>query len=56
MHGPLTSSTVLVNLVIDNSRVTQTIGRVRRDRQPELARLKGRGEQVYDSLNRTAKA
>ncbi|MGO8928312.1 MAG: hypothetical protein ACLQU3_15700 [Limisphaerales bacterium] len=33
------------------SRVTQAIGRVKRDGQPELARLKRRLEQVYESNN-----
>ncbi len=31
----------------DESGVTQAIGRVKRDGQPELARLKRRLEQVY---------
>lgn len=35
----------------DESRVTQAIGRVRRDGQPELERLKSRLEQVYESNN-----
>jgi hypothetical protein len=33
----------------DESRVTQAIGRVERDRQPELERLKSGLEQVYEN-------
>jgi hypothetical protein len=40
----------------DESRVTQTIGRVKRERQPELQRLKRRLEQVYEDNNREAEA
>ena len=36
----------------DESRVTQAIGRVRRNGPPELERLKRRLEQVYDNNNR----
>ena len=36
----------------DESRVTQAIGRVKRERQPELERLKRRLEQVYEDNNR----
>jgi hypothetical protein len=35
----------------DESRVTRAIGRVKRDGQPELERLKRRLEQVYESNN-----
>ena len=35
----------------DESRVTQAIGRVKRERQPELERLKRRLEQVYENHN-----
>jgi hypothetical protein len=35
----------------DESRVTQAIGRVKREGQPELARLKRRLEQVYESIS-----
>jgi hypothetical protein len=36
----------------DESRVTQAIGWVKREGQPELERLKRRLEQVYESDNR----
>ena len=35
----------------DESRVTQAIGRAKRDKRPELKRLKRRLEQVYESTN-----
>ena len=35
----------------DESRVTQAIGRVKRDGPRELKRLKRRLEQVYESIN-----
>jgi len=38
----------------DESRVTQAIGRVKRERQMELERLKRRLEQVYENNNREA--
>lgn len=36
----------------DESRVTQAIGRVKREGQSELERLKRRLEQVYENNNR----
>jgi hypothetical protein len=36
----------------DESRVTQALGRVKREEKPELERLKRRLEQVYENNNR----
>jgi hypothetical protein len=40
----------------DESRVTQAIGRVKRDGQPGLKRLKRRLEQVYESISEEVEA